>query len=103
MLLVAGVYWALTIVLSLFQDRLEKRMAESDRRIWGGHDVRLEPRPAGARRQRCLAAPGALTPPNVGPVVRLLEIEKYFGTNYVPRGRALEVYPGETSGSGGVS
>jgi len=49
------------------------------------------------------AAPGALTPPNVGPVVRLLEIEKYFGTNYVPRGRALEVYPGETSGSGGVS
>lgn len=33
LLLAAGVYWALTIVLSLFQDRLEKRMAESDRRI----------------------------------------------------------------------
>ncbi len=29
----AAVYWGLTIVLSLFQDRLEKRMAESDRRI----------------------------------------------------------------------
>jgi polar amino acid transport system permease protein len=33
LLLAAAVYWALTIVLSLFQDRLEKRMAESDRRI----------------------------------------------------------------------
>jgi polar amino acid transport system permease protein len=33
LLLAALVYWMLTIVLSLFQDRLEKRMAESDRRI----------------------------------------------------------------------
>jgi polar amino acid transport system permease protein len=33
LLLAALVYWILTIVLSLFQDRLEKRMAESDRRI----------------------------------------------------------------------
>jgi len=49
------------------------------------------------------AAPGALTPPNMGPVVRLLEIKKYFGSNYVLRGRATEVYPKETSGSGGVS
>ena len=49
------------------------------------------------------AAPGALTPPNIGPIVRLLEIKKYFGSNYVLRGRAMEVYPGETSGSGGVS
>jgi polar amino acid transport system permease protein len=32
LLLAALVYWILTIVLSLFQDRLEKRMAESDRR-----------------------------------------------------------------------
>jgi len=39
----------------------------------------------------------------MGPVVRLLEIEKYFGSNYVLRGRATEVYPKETSGSGGVS
>jgi ABC-type amino acid transport system permease subunit len=29
----AGIYWGLTIVLSIVQDRLEKRMAESDRRI----------------------------------------------------------------------
>jgi polar amino acid transport system permease protein len=33
LLLAAAVYWLLTIVFSLFQDRLEKRMAEGDRRI----------------------------------------------------------------------
>jgi polar amino acid transport system permease protein len=33
LLLAALVYWILSIILSLFQDRLEKRMAESDRRI----------------------------------------------------------------------
>jgi polar amino acid transport system permease protein len=33
LLLAALVYWALTIIFSLFQDRLEKRMAESDRRL----------------------------------------------------------------------
>ena len=31
--LAALVYWVLTIIFSLFQDRLEKRMAESDRRL----------------------------------------------------------------------
>jgi len=52
------------------------------------------------------AAPGALTPQNAGPVVRLLEIEKYFGSNYVLRRCTMEVYPSETicligrSGSG---
>jgi ABC-type polar amino acid transport system ATPase subunit len=52
------------------------------------------------------AAPGALTPPNTGPIVRLLEIEKYFGSNHVLRGCTMEVYPSETicligrSGSG---
>ncbi|MEX1171294.1 MAG: amino acid ABC transporter permease [Chloroflexota bacterium] len=33
LLLAALVYWVLTIAFSLIQDRLEKRMAESDRRI----------------------------------------------------------------------
>jgi polar amino acid transport system permease protein len=33
LIIAAAIYWALTIVLSIFQDRLEKRMAESDRRI----------------------------------------------------------------------
>jgi polar amino acid transport system permease protein len=32
LLLAALVYWALTLAFSVFQDRLEKRMAESDRR-----------------------------------------------------------------------
>ena len=33
LLIAAAVYWALTIVLSLFQERLEKRLAESDVRL----------------------------------------------------------------------
>ncbi len=33
LMIAAGIYWSLTIILSLVQDRLEKRMAESDRRI----------------------------------------------------------------------
>jgi polar amino acid transport system permease protein len=33
MMVAATIYWLLTIVLSLGQDRLEKRMAESDRRM----------------------------------------------------------------------
>jgi polar amino acid transport system ATP-binding protein len=52
------------------------------------------------------AVPGALTPPGSDPIVRLLAIEKYFGSNHVLRGCTLEVYPRETicligrSGSG---
>ena len=33
LMVAAAIYWGLTIVLSLVQDRLEKRMGESDRRI----------------------------------------------------------------------
>jgi polar amino acid transport system permease protein len=33
LIVAATIYWGLTIVLSIVQDRLEKRMAESDRRI----------------------------------------------------------------------
>ena len=33
LLVAALVYWTLTIAFSVVQDRLEKRMAESDRRI----------------------------------------------------------------------
>jgi ABC-type polar amino acid transport system ATPase subunit len=52
------------------------------------------------------AKPGALTPAGAEPMVRALEIEKYFGSNHVLRGCTLEVYPRETvcvigrSGSG---
>jgi ABC-type polar amino acid transport system ATPase subunit len=52
------------------------------------------------------AKPGKLTPPGSEPMVRLLGIEKFFGSNHVLRGCTLEVYPRETicvigrSGSG---
>jgi ABC-type polar amino acid transport system ATPase subunit len=52
------------------------------------------------------AAPGALTPTGAGPIVRALNIEKFYGPNHVLKGVTLEVYPRETicligkSGSG---
>ncbi|NJD27121.1 MAG: amino acid ABC transporter ATP-binding protein [Chloroflexi bacterium] len=52
------------------------------------------------------AKPGKLTPSGAEPVVRLLGVQKYFGSNHVLRGCTLEVYPSETiciigrSGSG---
>ena len=52
------------------------------------------------------AKPGALTPPGAEPIVRLENLEKFFGSNHVLRGCTLEVYPRETvcligrSGSG---
>jgi polar amino acid transport system ATP-binding protein len=52
------------------------------------------------------AAPGKLTPPGAEAIVRLTQVEKYFGSNHVLRGVTLEVYPRETicligrSGSG---
>ncbi len=52
------------------------------------------------------AAPGRLTPHGAEPIVRLTDLEKYFGSNHVLRGVTLEVYPRETicligrSGSG---
>jgi polar amino acid transport system ATP-binding protein len=52
------------------------------------------------------AAPGALTPVGSKPIVRVLGLEKYFGSNHVLRGCTIEVYPSETvcvigrSGSG---
>ncbi len=52
------------------------------------------------------ATPGALTPAGATPIVRLLGIHKYFGSNHVLQGCTLEVYPRETicligrSGSG---
>ncbi len=52
------------------------------------------------------AKPGALTPTGAEPMVRLENLEKFFGSNHVLRGCTLEVYPRETicligrSGSG---
>jgi polar amino acid transport system ATP-binding protein len=52
------------------------------------------------------AQPGALTPAGARPIVKVLGLEKFFGSNHVLRGCTLEVYPSETicligkSGSG---
>jgi ABC-type polar amino acid transport system ATPase subunit len=52
------------------------------------------------------ARPGALTPAGAVPVVRALDIQKFYGSNHVLRGISLEVFPSETicligkSGSG---
>jgi ABC-type polar amino acid transport system ATPase subunit len=52
------------------------------------------------------ARPGALTPASADPIVRVLNLEKYFGSNHVLQGVTLEVFPAETicligkSGSG---
>ena len=52
------------------------------------------------------AAPGRLTPAGADPMVRALDLQKFYGSNHVLRGVNLEVYPRETvcligkSGSG---
>ncbi len=52
------------------------------------------------------ATPGHLTPAGAAPIVRALDVQKYFGSNHVLRGVSMEVYPRETicligkSGSG---
>jgi ABC-type polar amino acid transport system ATPase subunit len=52
------------------------------------------------------AKPGTLTPDGARPIVKVLGLEKFFGSNHVLRGCTLEVYPSETicligkSGSG---
>ncbi len=52
------------------------------------------------------ARPGALTPTGAPPIVRVGELQKFYGANHVLKGVTLEVYPRETicligkSGSG---
>jgi ABC-type polar amino acid transport system ATPase subunit len=52
------------------------------------------------------ATPGALTPTGATPIVRALDLQKFYGVNHVLKGVTLEVYPKETicvigkSGSG---
>ena len=52
------------------------------------------------------AKPGALTPSGAGPIVRAVDLQKFYGGNHVLKGVTLEVYPRETicligkSGSG---
>ncbi len=52
------------------------------------------------------ARPGALTPAGAAPIVRVGDLQKFYGANHVLKGVTLEVYPRETicligkSGSG---
>jgi len=52
------------------------------------------------------AKPGALTPSGAEPIVRTVDLQKFYGSNHVLKGVTLEVYPRETicligkSGSG---
>jgi ABC-type polar amino acid transport system ATPase subunit len=52
------------------------------------------------------AKPGALTPTGAQPIVRTVDLQKFYGSNHVLKGVTLEVYPRETicligkSGSG---
>ncbi len=52
------------------------------------------------------ARPGTLTPAGATPIVRVVELQKFYGSNHVLKGVTLEVYPRETicligkSGSG---
>ena len=52
------------------------------------------------------AYPGALTPSGAQPIVRAVDLQKFYGANHVLKGVTLEVYPRETicligkSGSG---
>ncbi len=52
------------------------------------------------------ARPGKLTPAGAPPIVRVGELQKFYGSNHVLKGLTLEVYPSETicligkSGSG---
>jgi len=61
---------------------------------------------AGSPSHDPFAGPGMLTPPGASPIVRALDLEKFYGSNHVLRGITLEVYPRETicligrSGSG---
>ncbi len=42
------------------------------------------------------ALPGPLVPSGAKPIVRALDIQKFYGGNHVLRGVTLEVYPRET-------
>jgi len=52
------------------------------------------------------AKPGALTPIGATPIVRVVDLQKFYGANHVLKGVTLEIYPRETicligkSGSG---
>ena len=104
LLVAAFIYWVLTILFSLFQNRLERRMATGDRVTESTTMTTLDPhrprhrpgreaRPSRQARRRRRSS-------------RRRAIEKNFDDNHVLVGCSMTVYPGETvtilgrSGSG---
>ncbi len=65
-----------------------------------------QPVPLSADHHDPFAKPGALTPVGSEPIVRVADLQKFYGDNHVLKGVTLEVYPRETicligkSGSG---
>ncbi len=66
----------------------------------------MDPVPVSADHHDPFARPGSLTPPGADPVVRAIDLQKFYGSNHVLKGVTIEVYPRETicligkSGSG---
>ena len=113
LIIAALVYWAMTIVFSHFQSRLERRHGDGrpgQRRppmTTRSPAPSLPRAPADGHVIDPAEVPGALVTPGAEPIVlKATEIEKYFGTNHVLKGCSMTVFPGETitilgrSGSG---
>ena len=66
----------------------------------------MDPIPVSADHHDPYAKPGTLTPAGAEPVVRAIDLQKFYGSNHVLRGVTMEVFPSETvcligkSGSG---
>ena len=66
----------------------------------------MDPIPVSADHHDPYAKPGTLTPTGAEPVVRAIDLQKFYGSNHVLRGVTMEVFPSETvcligkSGSG---
>jgi L-cystine transport system ATP-binding protein len=66
----------------------------------------MDPFPVSPEHHDPFAKPGALTPTGARPIVRAIDLQKFYGANHVLKGVTLEVYPRETicligkSGSG---
>ena len=106
LLVAALIYWVLTIVFSRHPGA-DRAAPERERRA----DMNpVEESAASARscRSRGLdapdavsirdpfAKPGVMTPEGARPIVKVLGLEKFFGSNHVLRGCTMEVYPSET-------
>ena len=54
------------------------------------------PQPIQVPSEHRYSKSAAPRPPDIEPIIRLENLEKFFGSNHVLRGCSLEVYPRET-------